>query len=188
MLRNRRHLLESGTRRRSRACSRFQGWSPNNISMPVTPSRRDLAARALRVRPHSETEDQAPSYRPGRWWSMRKRKSRAHARISSNPLKGAKSDGGAGWIRTSGAARASMGGNSARVWRAIRPDKKHPRWREFVRPWIRLCVGSLRFASFAKFERRCSATSERSDQKLPVQIRAPRSPSPGVRRAPPQWR
>jgi 2-methylisocitrate lyase-like PEP mutase family enzyme len=34
--------------------------------------------------------------------------------------------GGAGWIRTSGAARASMGGNSARGWRAIRPDKKHP--------------------------------------------------------------
>ena len=28
----------------------------------------------------------------------------------------------------------------------------------------------------------------RSDQKLPVQIRAPRSPSPGVRRAPPRWR
>ena len=53
-----------------------------------------------------------------------------------------------------------MGGNSARVWRAIRPDKKHPCWREFVRPWIRLCFGSLRFASFAKVERRCSATSE----------------------------
>ena len=30
-----------------------------------------------------------------------------------------------------------MGGNSTRVWRAIRPDKKHPCWREFVRPWNR---------------------------------------------------
>ena len=70
-----------------------------------------------------------------------------------------------------------MGGNLARVWRAIRPDKKHPCWREFVRPWIRLCFGFLRFASFAKVERRCWATSE-IRPKLPVQIRAPRSPSP----------
>ena len=30
-----------------------------------------------------------------------------------------------------------MGGNSTRVCRAIRPDKKHPCWREFVRPWNR---------------------------------------------------
>lgn len=39
--------------------------------------------------------------------------------------------GGAGWIRTPGAARASIG-NSARIWRAIRP-KKTSWWREFVR-------------------------------------------------------
>src|ERR1700719_4546451 len=69
---------------------------------------------------------------------------------------------------------------SARVWRAIRPDKKHPCWREFVRPWIRLCFGFLRFASFAKLERRCSATSEirpklrfkseRLDHRHPVSV------------------
>jgi hypothetical protein len=85
--------------------------------------------------------------------------------------------GGAGWIRTSGAARASMGRNSARIWRAIRPDKKHPCWREFVRPWIRPCFGSLRFASFAQVERRCSATS-RIRPKLPVQIRGATAPKP----------
>jgi hypothetical protein len=59
----------------------------------------------------------------------------------------------------------------------IQPDKKQPCWTEFVRPWIRLCFGSLRSASFAQVERRCSATS-RIRPKLPVQIRGATAPKP----------
>ena len=36
-------------------------------------------------------------------------------------------------FETSGAARVLWAGILARVWRAIRPDKKHPCWREFRR-------------------------------------------------------
>ena len=79
--------------------------------------------------------------------------------------------GGAGWIRTPGAARASMGG--------IRPSLAHYSARQkasvlerICSPGIRLCFGSLRFASFARLK--ADARRRRtSDQKLWVQIRAP---------------
>jgi hypothetical protein len=51
-----------------------------------------------------------------------------------------------------------QGRNSARVWRAIRSDKKHPCSREFCSLGIWLCLGSLWFASFAKVERRSRRT------------------------------
>jgi hypothetical protein len=41
--------------------------------------------------------------------------------------------GGARWIRTSGAARASMGGIRTELGALFGPTKKHPCWREFVR-------------------------------------------------------
>jgi hypothetical protein len=66
--------------------------------------------------------------------------------------------GGAGWIRTPGTARASMGENSAGVWRSILPDKSI-RAGENLFVWNSTLLRLSPVRLVRQFERRCSATS-----------------------------